>query len=83
MYNLSFIILDQSLLSSLYFKHKKPLRDRIMLDTELGRAILYLMQSQGLLSVNCTSYQLKKIMSTFFVADKYINYQKEGNLDLV
>ncbi|MEE3808596.1 hypothetical protein V2H29_16800 [Lysinibacillus fusiformis] len=54
-----------------------------MLDTELGRAILYLMQSQGLLSVNCTSYQLKKIMSTFFVADKYINYQKEGNLDLV
>jgi hypothetical protein len=38
-----------------------------MLDTELGRAILYLMQSQGLLSVNCTSYQLKKIMSTFLL----------------
>ncbi|WP_338652186.1 hypothetical protein [Lysinibacillus sp. Y5S-8] len=57
-----------------------------MLDTELGRAILYLMQPQRLLSVNCTSYQLKKIEKSnvyFFVADKYINYQKGGNSDLV
>lgn len=32
-----------------------------MLDTELDRAILYLIQPQRLLSVSCTSYKLKKI----------------------
>lgn len=48
-----------------------------MLDTELGRAILYLMQSQGLLSVNCTSYQLKKIMSTFLLQINILITKKE------